>query len=479
MNEQKVVGVLKKLWVSHGFGGWEKLTAQRTYGAAAWEGREGMNRGVGTVRLRSEMSFRGRLLLLCLALTLCREADAARCKVGDTWYPYDSPECQAPLPRAPETLPIPTDDASAPALPPNAYTPPRTVPAFERTWSEVQHTVAGTCERSRRNAVSHARCLADNEAAYWALQGRFGLPEDAAAKAKAWCAQQSDDLRNQLRCMKGEVTGYAVFTHDFAMPANYQSEARSRCTAAFSSFSERGECMTQAEAEFAGQYGDQFYKPRKLGREWVTPQQPQRKALASIGQGPQPYSPIVDLVTDPQSAPAREPADPGPPPVFRMDLLPSLYQLGIAQDSFAPSAEFERFLDEAVERFSLDVGAMQDERRAFLELVDAQSADPRRGARFDPGVGRAVLHLAVEPGRSYLVDFAVSATALGSYRVAGEFVEVLVEDPAGRLQHVLVLVSARSLGWTQLDLVRDFGGDFHLQGVDVTSLPTEVLPERR
>ena len=56
--------------------------------------------------------------------------------------------------------------------------------------------------------------------------------------------------------------------------ANYQGEARSRCTAAFESFSQRGECMMEAESEFAEKYGDQFYKPRKLGRQWVTPQQP-------------------------------------------------------------------------------------------------------------------------------------------------------------------------------------------------------------
>jgi hypothetical protein len=162
-----------------------------------------------------------------------------------------------------------------------------------------------------------------------------------------------------------------------------------------------------------------------------------------------------------------------------MELMPSLHRLGLAGDSFGSSAEYERFLDESVERISLDVGAMEVERRAFLELVGARSADPKRGALLDVDSSRAVLHLAVEPGRSYLVDFAVSATAPGRYRVAGEAVEMLVDDPAGRLQHVLVLVDARSLGWTQLDLVRDFGGAYYLQGVDVTSLPTERLAELR
>lgn len=421
----------------------------------------------------------GQLLAVCLVLALCPEADAARCKVGDTWYPYDSPECQAPLPAASEPRPTPTDSEPAAALPPTAYVPTHTVPAYQRPWPEVQYGVAQRCERSRRDPVSHARCLADNEAAYWALQGRFGLPEDSAAKAKAWCAQQSDYLPSQLGCMRGEVAGYALLSHDFAMPANYQSEARMRCTAAFPSFEQRGACMLQAESEFAEKYGDQFYKPRKLSREWVTPPQPRRQAFAASGQGPLPYSAVVDLVADPQSAPAREPADPGPQPVTEMELMPSLHRLGLAGDSFGSSAEYERFLDESVERISLDVGAMEVERRAFLELVGARSADPKRGALLDVDSSRAVLHLAVEPGRSYLVDFAVSATAPGRYRVAGEAVEMLVDDPAGRLQHVLVLVDARSLGWTQLDLVRDFGGAYYLQGVDVTSLPTERLAELR
>ena len=98
--------------------------------------------------------------------------------------------------------------------------------------------------------------------------------------------------------------------------------------------------------------------------------------------------------------------------------------------------------------------------------------DPKRGALFTAASeGQAILHLSVESGRTYLIDFAVNSWEKSRYRMTAESGDQVYEDVDGNYQHVIAILKAKSLGWTQIALMQDLGPGFYLHSVAVTSTP--------
>jgi hypothetical protein len=119
------------------------------------------------------------------------------------------------------------------------------------------------------------------------------------------------------------------------------------------------------------------------------------------------------------------------------------------------------------------------ENRGFLELVAPSTVDPRRGAFFTTGsAGQVVLHLYIEQGRTYFVDFRVNSWEKARFRVTAESSDQVYEYAQDNCCHVLAKVKAKSLGWTRLTLTQDAGPGFYLHAIDVTFTPrSEWTPE--
>lgn len=73
-----------------------------------------------------------------------------------------------------------------------------------------------------------------------------------------------------------------------------------------------------------------------------------------------------------------------------------------------------------------------------------------------PGV--LEVHLKLEEGRSYLVDFALSSWGAGTYRAEVDGFAQEFADPKGELEHVLVALQATEDGWTRISFRREGTG---------------------
>jgi hypothetical protein len=136
-------------------------------------------------------------------------------------------------------------------------------------------------------------------------------------------------------------------------------------------------------------------------------------------------------------------------------------------------------MHKSTDHFKLDIQEPEVKNRGFLELVAPATVDPRRGAFFAAdSAGQAILHLYVEKGRSYLIDFAVNSWENAQYRVtaeSGEQVYTYIED---KCCHLLAKIKAISLGWSQVSLSQDFGPGFYLHSINVTLTPrSDWTPE--
>lgn len=129
--------------------------------------------------------------------------------------------------------------------------------------------------------------------------------------------------------------------------------------------------------------------------------------------------------------------------------------------------------ESAIERdtFRLDARTPFVDGKGYLKLSLPLTLHPESPIVFDQRYpSRVSVHLHVEEGGTYLVDFAVAAGGgAGSYRVESEFGSVLAADPDGKLGHVLLALRAASSGWTSLRLARD-GGGYSLYAVEITHL---------
>jgi hypothetical protein len=121
----------------------------------------------------------------------------------------------------------------------------------------------------------------------------------------------------------------------------------------------------------------------------------------------------------------------------------------------------------APESFTLDAKTPYIEGRGFLRMSFPRTFHPEAPIVFDKEFpGRVSVHLMVEAGASYLVDFSVAAQEAGSYTVMADSGEQEITDADG---HLLLALQAEASGWTSLRLSRA-GGSFSLYSVEITRI---------
>jgi hypothetical protein len=158
-------------------------------------------------------------------------------------------------------------------------------------------------------------------------------------------------------------------------------------------------------------------------------------------------------------------------PPTPLNPLSRAFYLNLYSDAFPASIENMTTIEELTTHFELTVKTPHIEDKGYLSFVFPESVDPKLGALFSPDLsGQVNLHLNVEGGHRYLVDFVVSSQGMGVYRVIAESGEYSEEDTNGTYSHVLALLTAAGSGWTQVDLMQDSGTGFELHGVEVTSI---------
>jgi hypothetical protein len=421
--------------------------------------------------------------VLFLTLLHPQLAFAAKCQVDGQWFPYDSPQCNPDKIKHDSQAEQPGDDADL-LLPDHPSTPayglPVIVPSYARPWREVSYEVERRCDKYKSQPLEQARCCSREESSYWAMKSNFGLPEPIALETKTLCASKSPVFFYQIRCMEQEVRGYFLFNLEYAMPANYLGAAKAKCLREHSTYAERGGCMMNEETVFSEQYGHQFYEPKKIGRSWTNPKQPYVGSRAFVtGRGPSWTEVVAKFEADPeQLSPAQLAMNRSDPP-NPLPLTTAGIQLGVIQkDAESVPLTVDQHdlivkkMHESTDHFRLTIQEPEEENRGFLELIAPSTVDPRRGAFFSSGsAGQVVLHLYIEQGRTYLIDFAVNSWEKARYRVTAESSDQVYEFAQDNCCHVLAKLLANSLGWTQLALTQDTGPGFYLHTIDVTFTP--------
>lgn len=106
----------------------------------------------------------------------------------------------------------------------------------------------------------------------------------------------------------------------------------------------------------------------------------------------------------------------------------------------------------------------------YLVISDAGTVHPESSIELPAGPpAQAALRLKVEQGGAWLVEFLVHGAGPGSYELGADSVRRVVEDPSGRLEHVVTALNAEADGWVTLRLARR-GAGFHLYAVEFTRL---------
>jgi hypothetical protein len=106
--------------------------------------------------------------------------------------------------------------------------------------------------------------------------------------------------------------------------------------------------------------------------------------------------------------------------------------------------------------------------QGYLTLTLPHTVHPESAIVFNTDFPGAVgVKLKVENGGLYLVDFAVKAAGAGVYKVATESGGQEFEDSNGKLEHLLIALSAGADGWTTVRMNRT-GTGFNLYSVEVT-----------
>jgi hypothetical protein len=202
-----------------------------------------------------------------------------------------------------------------------------------------------------------------------------------------------------------------------------------------------------------------------------------KRTRAQYGSGriqvPPGYSTESNIATfkvDPSSQPVVRVVVGNEPPPAPLHVSQRAYHLEILSADFPTMEAFQTHMEQSTEYSILTISEPLVKDRAYLSFNVVDFMDPKRGARFvTEREGVAVLHLLVEAGYTYLVDFIVTSWGTGSYRVAAESNEHVIEDLGGSYNHVIALLKATGPGWTRVSLRQDYGTGYQLHAVAVTS----------
>jgi hypothetical protein len=163
---------------------------------------------------------------------------------------------------------------------------------------------------------------------------------------------------------------------------------------------------------------------------------------------------------------ARVPTPPEPiAPSMMQDLLAGIAREG--EGAPAPAAT-DAEPGPALDHIVLNSRRPYHDGKGYLTLTRPQTFHPESAIIFDKSSPGAVgVKLNVNKDRLYLVDFTVSAVDAGAYKVETESGGQAFEDSNGKLEHVLIALSAGASGWTTVRMNRT-GASFNLYSVEVT-----------
>jgi len=153
------------------------------------------------------------------------------------------------------------------------------------------------------------------------------------------------------------------------------------------------------------------------------------------------------------SAPATPPVPPDPVEPQTLDLLGVALGGGFGG---AGAGDFQNPGPPVLDHIELSARTLWIHEKGYLDFVLPYQLNPSTPSiNFNknfPGV--MTVRLKVEEGKTYLVDFAVSSWANGTYRVETSGGEQEFDDPQGKLEHVLVALNATESGWTNVRFQR-------------------------
>ena len=266
-------------------------------------------------------------------------------------------------------------------------------------------------------------CRRKEEMAYWAMHGNFDMPPDEAARAKTLCMSKTDSFEGQSACM-------------ISAKDRYKKGPKSRS-------------VRPPNAEVHSLVA-------------VSEHQPPPGYARQSGTVGFTVNPELDEVRNR----ALEPTIPQP-----MHISQRAYLIGIRSEDYPDFQAFEQ----AVEARSSTV--LFSPARPFIEGVgslsfsSAFSVNPERNLATlrSEDAAKVFLHLDVEKGRRYLVDFVVKSHARGSYRLKVKSDVRDIEDLGGAFNHLIAIVTAEGEGVTHISLSQPTGHTFELHAVQVTS----------
>lgn len=106
--------------------------------------------------------------------------------------------------------------------------------------------------------------------------------------------------------------------------------------------------------------------------------------------------------------------------------------------------------------------------RAYLSYLFPATVNSSTGTvMFSRDSGFATVYLNAAEGALYLVDFAVDAWGIGTYRVASGDNAQTFPNSNGQ-QHLMVAVQATTAGWVSVQLSRSNGSGYYIHEVRVT-----------
>lgn len=404
-------------------------------------------------------------VLTILFLLFPYTVNAANCKIGDRWYPYDSPQCSPQGAREAEgqdtdsgesLLQQHSDLANSDTIrnKPGSYLLP---------WAQVSGSATARCQDLSNDLLVN-NCRRREEIGYWAMHGNFDLPEDQLSTAKARCMTKTDSFDSQSVCMQGESNGYVIFMRDFEIPIEVLNDSRAKCSEQFEFFSNRGLCMTSA-AEKNKTRNNSVLKNsmRKNSNVYASARGGKRENPAGYAS----KSEIFVFNVDPGLEPAVRHAFPPDPPPSPLDVVQTGFILNASQENTATNAGSSAGKPEY---FTLSTSHPFIEDKASLSFASPHHLAPVYGALIgEKDKSNVTLTLNVEEGKRYLVDFVVMTGNPINYRVTVKEHEHIYEDIGGTYQHILVELQATGSGRTSVRLGSEYGKYFQLYSVGVTA----------
>ena len=414
------------------------------------------------------------ILIVAYIFLFSADSHAARCKIDGVWYSYDSPECSPERPEQPKPLKtIEPEEAPTAALPSGPVNQVIDGPMFDHLhpWDQVVYQVENRCKQKQAVHSVRSTCALQEEMSYWAMHGNFEMPETFAYQAKVLCTGKTKSFSSQSGCMQAESYGYRIFTGEFEMPPDVVKKARAQCLQEHQSLQLIGRCMNMKQRKYQKELdiaaGKSFRSDRPRSR--VLPQAVfDGRNYKEPGYATE--SEISTFIVDPAAQPPVQSATRDLTPPEPLHISQRAYHLGIRSADFPTMEAFQAHMDRSTDYFVLTMSEPVGEGGNYLSLVDSRHFNPNLHAGFGMDrSGWAWLHLVVEEGRSYLIDFVVESYGAGSYRLKVESNEFNLEDLGGSYDHVTALLKASSSGEARVGLTQDVGSGFNLYAVAVTS----------